>query len=505
MSKAKNITTPFYATMHFKKAPRIKKGPGIMMDQNGDEHHILQTDYDNLLSMTSVAFTTPGAAVSGNWEVVCRGGRYGIKLVGQPSPVKAGKNQAKPSKPKTASKAKKPVPMAKTPMTGKAVKVTAKPKSAPTVVRKNHFAICVDRSGSMSSIRAQSVSKSVNTIVKTIQNNAKNENQPTTISILEFGGGYPEAKVRWAAQRVPAEFFQEYTYRHGNGNTPLFECIGMAINSFSRNEADMSDANTSFFVYAITDGHENASEPKFSPVKVNHSIRHVQATDRWTFAFQLPLYFVDEFVREYDVPAGNVQGWDVTEYGLNQAAHATSTGISSYFVTRSAGHGHSKAVYQTNIANLAANKVQAKLDVVNAHGMKTLNVKSEMAVEDFIEKHTGGTYVVGSAWYQLTKRETVQPDKQIMLRERGTKTMYGGPEARKLIGLTGNTNVVVSPGDHGRWEIFVQSRSHNRKLVRGTDVIFIPIAKALPETWDREAAKRVADARNAARGLNQLY
>jgi hypothetical protein len=50
--------------------------------------------------------------------------------------------------------------------------------------------------------------------------------------------------------------------------------------------------------------------------------------------------------------------------------------------------------------------------------------------------------------------------------------MYSGSDARTLIGLPTSGNARLHPGNHGNYDIFIQSTSINRKLVGGTGVLY---------------------------------
>lgn len=84
----------------------------------------------------------------------------------------------------------------------------------------------------------------------------------------------------------------------------------------------------------------------------------------------------------------------------------------------------------------------------------------------------GPVYQVRRAYYQLTKPEKVQAAKDILIRDKSTGAIYGGHQARALIGMPTGCEVRVRPGDHGNYDIFVLSTSHNRKLVANTDLLY---------------------------------
>ena len=79
----------------------------------------------------------------------------------------------------------------------------------------------------------------------------------------------------------------------------------------------------------------------------------------------------------------------------------------------------------------------------------------------------------GAAFYLLMKPENeVQDHKQIAIRDKKTGVIYSGVNARQMLGLPYHGTVKVVPGNHGGYDIFIQSTSVNRKLVKGTQVLY---------------------------------
>jgi len=66
----------------------------------------------------------------------------------------------------------------------------------------------------------------------------------------------------------------------------------------------------------------------------------------------------------------------------------------------------------------------------------------------------------------------VQDHKQIAIRDKKTGVIYSGVNARQMLGLPYHGTVKVVPGNHGAYDIFIQSTSVNRKLVKGTQVLY---------------------------------
>lgn len=224
-------------------------------------------------------------------------------------------------------------------------------------------------------------------------------------------------------------------------------------------------------VIVITDGEENMSKTRTEDV--SRRIRELTATDRWTFTFLVPPRTAQTVQRLYGCPHGNVREWEATTRGVFEYAQANTQGITNYAAARSVGSTKVDTFY-TNVDKLTAKDVSSSLIDVSSDA-KVIKVDKESDIRPFIEKEVGAPYLPGHAFYQLTKEEKrVQPYKKILVQEKGKRAIYGGAQARKLIGLPTDKSVKVIPGNHANWDIFVQSTSVNRKLVRGTKVVYFP-------------------------------
>lgn len=241
-----------------------------------------------------------------------------------------------------------------------------------------------------------------------------------------------------------------------DGLTALYDAVTKAITL-------VDDGKTPALVIILTDGHENASKVKADELSAR--IRKLQATDRFTFAFMVPPGYADFMVRQLGVPAGNVTEWEGTQKAFDAVTHTTQVATVSYFTARAAGKTSVDTFY-SNADGVTSSDIN-KLGVVR--GVKIYEVPREVDIRDFVESK-GHTYVPGNAAYQLTKPEIVQENKALFITEKGKKTVRSG-DVRGLLGLpTGKIKVI--PGNHANYDIFVQSRSVNRKLVRGTRLLY---------------------------------
>ncbi len=329
----------------------------------------------------------------------------------------------------------------------------------------NRFVICLDSSGSMIGLKRAAI-EAFNKNVASILDGANSSGQTSTVSLWTFGEGNSEVRRKFFNEDVSLlKPLNENTYQPSN-STPLYDCVGEAIENM-RLLADSQD--TSYVFIVVTDGEENYSR-RFNSDSLMNLINSVVATDRWTFAFLVPPGKKNALVNKLRIPDGNVQEWATTTAGMQAAADNVSAGISNYYMTRSVGASSTKSFFTTDLSAVSQKEVKRQLTDIRDR-VHIWNVdKGEVLIRDFVESR-GVSYFKGLAYYQLTKDETIQASKQILLIEKGKGSVYAGVDARYLLNLPGY-DVKVRPGNHANWDVFVQSSSVNRKLVRGTKLVY---------------------------------
>jgi von Willebrand factor type A domain-containing protein len=328
-----------------------------------------------------------------------------------------------------------------------------------------HVAIVVDSSGSMQHLR-RNVVDSLNQQLDTLKQKSAEFNQDTRVSLYTFS--YQSDIKRHRFEDDPRSI-REWTEQEYNprGNTALVSAVRRAIGDLSK-LPDAEDKNSAFLVITITDGQENDSyydDKLFVP----REMKRLNGTDRWTFVFAGPHGSRRELETFFGAFAGNVTEWETTTKGLSAYTGQTIGALSGYMATRSQGITMTKSFFQPDLSTVDSKQVRKSLDDLT-HNFKRLPVKKECDIKPFVEEATKRPYAVGTAFYELTKKEKVQRQKDLLLLERSNNKIFGGP-TRQFIGLPNDDLVVVDPGNHGDWRIFVQSTSTNRKLVRGTDLL----------------------------------
>lgn len=327
----------------------------------------------------------------------------------------------------------------------------------------NYFYIVLDASTSMQRIQGPTVD-AFNSIVESIKDKAQSRKQKTLVSLRTFAD-HPHAPQFY---NVPAEKLTPLLYYQykPEGNTQLFGAVKKSIEEYDL--FDSKRKNVSFTILPITDGDDNRSYDL-----TKECLRMMQERqENWTFAFQVPTGKGDLFARTYNVPRQNINEWEATAAGTQQMAVDTGAAIGNYMDERAAGARTSKSFFsvQPDLSGVAVSKVLD--DLAGQYRLLTVGPQPSGKVwqlRDFVQ-YMGMEFVNGNCFYQLMKSEDVQPQKSVLIME--GKKVYGGPGARKLIGLPDWHEARVVPGNHDKYSIFIQSTSHNaRKLPHGTKVL----------------------------------
>lgn len=100
-----------------------------------------------------------------------------------------------------------------------------------------------------------------------------------------------------------------------------------------------------------------------------------------------------------------------------------------------------------------------------------VSVGKNTDIKSFVES-IGATFRKGRGFYQFTKSEEVQERKEVILRNKLTGDMFTGNEARNFIGLPYGKRGVIRPHYFNDYEVYIQSTSSNRKLIKGTKFLY---------------------------------
>lgn len=330
--------------------------------------------------------------------------------------------------------------------------------------QKTYVIFLNDESGSMHMLTGAAL-KDYNANVGGVKDSATKYEQDTIVSMFSFGGG----EVRRNIVNSNPHVLKPLTTWRASGGTPGRKAIKEAIDLF-KSMPDFNNPNVAFAVFTTTDGAFDGDFYGTGPTvaELAREIEALNRTGRWTFVFRVP----NGGSRNLDglgIPHGNIQEWETTEAGMAESTAKTAKAFDTFFATRATGQTSSTVFY----ASAAAVDTSALVDITKDVSLYVVDAhQNGMEIRDFILRHRM-EYLKGSAFYQLTKTEArVQPEKIIAVRNRTTGKIYAGKEARLMLGLPTDKNVRLHPGDHGNYDLFIQSSSVNRKLVGGTGVIY---------------------------------
>lgn len=333
---------------------------------------------------------------------------------------------------------------------------------------KQYVGLVRDHSGSMRSVWRAALADYNNTI-EDLRLASQRENIDTIMNVVAF----------WSAGKIEREVVNSSLaaikpltrYDATGSSTPLFDAVEDLINLLKA-APDNNQPGVSFLVMVTTDGQDNASRSSSyaAGARLAGIIRGLQATDRWTFTFRVP-YGGKHTLTRLGIPTGNIQEWEAgNERDFERSSVVTRSAVSNYYSGRTRGLTASTSFY-ADMSDLSERKVAQTMAPTNK--VKFYPVKNRDDISTFMQRTTGRPYSTGSAFYQLSKTEkAVQPHKNIIVRNQSTGHVYEGHSARQLLGLPDRKTISLKPGNHGEWDIFIQSTSSNRVILPGTEVAY---------------------------------
>lgn len=326
---------------------------------------------------------------------------------------------------------------------------------------------CFDESGSMRSLKKPALA-SLNKQIREFCASALREKLDAHVSLKTFGGPIEDVHTVFSDVAVSAvREVREDEYNPSN-STPLLDCVSDMIDELSAaGNADRVPA--AYLVLVVTDGQEYLSK-RVTKEQLTKKISEKQGTDRWTFVFVTPPEGVS-FLNALGISSGNIHVWAATEAGVETSTAATTSSISSYATQRAAGVTSTKTFY-SDASKVTKKDLKELKDVTG--DVKVFEAKQEEKnIREFVERRLRKTSLKGSSFYQLMKTEKeVQDYKKLILRDKKTGTLYFGDKIRSFLGLPDTGSVKLVPGNHGAFDVFVQSTSTNRIVPRGTSVIY---------------------------------
>jgi hypothetical protein len=325
----------------------------------------------------------------------------------------------------------------------------------------NHVVFVVDQSGSMGHLTSETV-RVFDNQVKYLAQRSQELNQETRVSVYVFNREVRCLVYDMDVMRLPS-LKGHYS---PNGSTALIKGVTTAIDELGQTATIHGDH--AFLIYTLTDGQE--TENRYGGPALASKIKSLP--ENWTLAVLVPNSQSVFEAKNYGFPAQNIAVWETTSEGAKEVDNVITRSVNNFMVGRSTGSRGTKNLFQIDTANLTPRVLSNKLDELSGGEYLLLNVRRDEVIKPFVESWTTKSYVPGSSYYQLVKKEKIQPYKQVCIQNRRNGKVYSGSKARQMLGL-GNSEVTATPGSYGDFDVYVQSTSVNRKLPAGTKLIVL--------------------------------
>jgi hypothetical protein len=328
----------------------------------------------------------------------------------------------------------------------------------------NHVGFVFDGSGSMHG-RERDLVLVADNLIDFLKKQSVDRNQETRATMYIFGSDVEVTCYDIDVLRTPSI---TSFYNSNFGMTALRDATAQAINDMKQTATLYGDH--AFLLYVLTDGFENASRRN-----TNKDVSGLISSlpNNWTLAGLVPDSSSKILMTSMGFPQDNVMFWDATtSEGVQEVGRAIQQATDNYYVARSQGIRSVTNLFNLNTQFLEPQTISTTLTKVDPSRVRSFVVNNPKEVIRDAVSSRFGSYRLGSTYYQLTKAETVQPQKSIIIRDKTTGELYSGVSARQLLGLP-NNHTRVAPASHPNYEIFVQSTSPNRNLVGGTTALVL--------------------------------
>lgn len=329
----------------------------------------------------------------------------------------------------------------------------------------NHIAIVGDKSSSMHK-HAGSLVKVVDNTVAHLADRSKVHDQETRVTFYTFSSRGQEECLFYDKDvlRMPSI---AGLYRP-SGMTALIDATLLAVGDLEKTARLYGQH--AFLIYVLSDGQENNS--RNAPAQL--SARIAGLPGNWTLAAFAPDQQAVFDLKACGFPAGNISVWDTTStVGVEAVGEVIRASSETFMAGRSRGiHGYSATSSGGGLFRLrdfSAADVKSAAVALTSGSYFFLDARDRERIDELVIRETRKPYSLGSAYYQFTKTENIQPQKAIAVELDGQ--VYSGPAARTILGLPSGQPVRVKPDQKAGCTIFVQSTSYNRIVLPGTRVL----------------------------------
>lgn len=324
----------------------------------------------------------------------------------------------------------------------------------------NHIAIAVDGSGSMSRLKNKVIT-CFDQLISDLKENARLFKQETRVSTYIFDEKVEVMAFDMNVERLPS--IKDFYFVRDS--TALAATMNVAIDDLRKVPELYTDH--AFLLYILTDGGENASS-ETDKNKLKTFLKN--RPENWTVVAHVPDAQGVRYMEALGMSRENIQIWEVSERGMEKSAELFTSSVKTYMQNRSAGIRSTDTFYATaDISNLNSQTIKTELTKINQRSFKLLqnNGLKSMLMKPFVEASLHGyQYVNGACYYEFVKKEPIQANKKVLIRDKKDGVVYGGDDnARALVGFPYHQTAKITPAFSPDYEIFVQSTAPNRSVI----------------------------------------
>jgi hypothetical protein len=328
----------------------------------------------------------------------------------------------------------------------------------------NHVVLVLDASWSMKKRKAALI-KAADAQVKHLAQRSQELKQETRLTIYRFGSQTIECLIfDMDVMRVPSiATMYDVLYE----NTALIDATIKSQKDLETTSQLYGDH--AFLTFVLTDGQENESK-KYNSYDLTKQLQNMP--DNWSMGWLVPNQTGVDYLAKFGVLRDSIAVWDAnTDAGMDLAVSSIQTATDNFMTARAKGVRGTRSVFSTGAEAVNARTVSQNLEPISKSKYGIYKVMTDGRIDETTRAITG-SYKKGQSYYQLTKTEEIQPQKDVIVVDRATSQAYGGDHARDLLGLPGKA-FRARPNYNPKYDIFVQSTSINRKLLAGTNLLIM--------------------------------
>lgn len=328
----------------------------------------------------------------------------------------------------------------------------------------NHVVLVLDASYSMQR-HASTLVRVTDAQIEYLARRSEELNQETRVSIYDFSNDVRCLVYDMDVLRLPS-IDSLYAVR---GQTALIDATLKSLEDLAQTATLYGDH--AFLTYVLTDGYNNASRSR--PHTLQTRLSTLPAN--WTVAALVPGRDEQKAAVSFGFQPDNVAIWDASSAdGVIEVGKVVRDATENFMQARSkGGFVGTRSLFSTGVDAVNAATVHATLTPLRPATYDVFPVHHDAPIREYAYSRGLMNYSPGQGFYQLTKTERIQAQKQIAIREKASGLFYTGDAARDLLGLPRGQEIKVKPDFNPEYDVFVQSTSVNRKLIHDTDLLVL--------------------------------